>query len=213
MKIDFHVHSIHSPDSVNSMWMINKICKRRGITPVISDHDRMSYAVRYRRRFGNAIVAEEIKTSSGELICLFANEWIRPGLSVEETIDRIRAQGALVYVPHPFDRLRSTAIKKIYFKPDIIEVFNSRTIDRGSNEVALRYAERNRFLKAVGSDAHLPYEIGGSYAEMDVFDSAKEFKKNLSNAVLVRNYSLRFGYPFSVAVRAVRSVIGNPRIP
>ncbi len=213
MKIDFHVHSIHSPDSLNSMWLLNRICRKKGITPVISDHDRMSYAVRYKRRFGNAIVAEEIKTSSGELICLFANEWIRPGLSVEETIDRIRAQGALVYVPHPFDRLRGTAVKKIYFKPDIIEVFNSRSIDRKSNETALRYAERNGFLKAVGSDAHLPYEIGCSYVEMDEFDSIKEFKNNLSDAMLVRNYSLRLGYPFSAAVRAFRNVVGDPKIP
>ncbi|MFH0752350.1 MAG: PHP domain-containing protein [archaeon] len=205
MKIDFHVHSIHSPDSVNNMWLLNKVCKKNGITPVISDHNRISYSREYKKRYNNSIVAEEIHTTSGEVICLFANELIRHNLSIEETLDKIKEQGALVYIPHPFDRLRNTAMKKISFKPDIIEVFNSRTIDRRSNDLALEYAERNKILKGVGSDAHLPYEIGNSYAEMEEFNSVKEFKKNLRNARLVTNRSPVIGFPISSAVYYFRT--------
>lgn len=212
MRIDFHVHSAHSPDSVNSAWILRKVCRKRGITPVISDHNRIRFAQNYKKRFGNAIVAEEINTDVGEVICLFATELIPHSLPIGETIDRIREQGALVYVPHPFDSVRSTAVKKIYFKPDIIEVFNSRTINRKSNGLAFDYAERNSLLKAVGSDAHLPYEIGNSYAEMEEFNSIREFKRNLKNAKLVTGYSPAIGYPISIAVNYFsRLVFGKAR--
>lgn len=213
MKIDFHVHSVHSPDSINSAWLLNKFCSKRGITPVISDHNRIEFAQRYKKRFGNAIVAEEIMTTSGEVICLFANEWVRHHLPVEETIDRIREQGALVYVPHPFDSVRPSSMKKIYFKPDIIEIFNSRNLDKSVHHKALKFANDNGFLKAVGSDAHFPHEIGNSYAEMEEFNSIKEFKKNLKEAKLVTRYSPTIGYPMSVALGRFRRVFFSPRIP
>lgn len=46
------------------------------------------------------IVAEEILTSEGEIIGLFLQEEIPAFLSAEETLDRIRDQGALSIVPH-----------------------------------------------------------------------------------------------------------------
>jgi len=204
MKVDFHIHTIHSPDSLNTLWLLNKICVKKGITPVISDHNRIRYAQEYKRRFGNAIVAEEIETAEGEVICLFANERIRAGLSIEETIDRIREQGALVYVPHPFDRMRSSAIKRLDFKPDIIEVFNARVIRKEYNRQALDFAEQNGYLKAAGSDAHLPFEIGKSYAEMEEFSSIKEFMKNLKAARLVTNYQCPLVHPVTKSLYFVR---------
>ncbi len=204
MKIDFHIHSIASPDSLNSLWLLNKICTKKGITPVISDHNRISKAQEYKRRFGNAIVAEEIETKDGEVICLFANERIKSGLPVEETVDKIREQGALVYVPHAFDTMRSSTIKKIPFTPDVMEVFNARVIRQQYNDMALKFAEEKGILKAAGSDAHLPFEIGRSYVEMEAFDSIKEFKKNLAKGVLTKKSQPMFVHPITKTLYAIR---------
>lgn len=209
MKIDFHIHSIHSPDSLNSMWLISKFCKMKGITPVICDHNRIDYAKNYKQKFGNAIVAEEIQTNIGEVVCLFATELIKPMLSIEETIEKIRDQGALVYVPHPFDAMRGSAIRELKFKPDIVEVFNARVIKKEYNRKALEFAESRKTLKATGSDAHLPFEIGRCYVEMEEFNSIKEFKKNLASGKLTMRYSNLIVHPISKSVYFLRKSIMN----
>ena len=54
------------------------------------------------------IPGEEVKTDDeGEVIGLFLKEEIPRGMSFAETVEAIRAQGGLVYVPHPFDRLHA----------------------------------------------------------------------------------------------------------
>ena len=49
------------------------------------------------------VVGEEIRTPDGDVIGLFLTERIPYVLPLAEVTARIRAQGGLVYVPHPFD--------------------------------------------------------------------------------------------------------------
>ena len=54
------------------------------------------------------IPGEEVKTDDqGEVIGLFLSEEIPRGLSFGETVAAIRAQGGIVYLPHPFDRMHA----------------------------------------------------------------------------------------------------------
>ncbi len=52
------------------------------------------------------IIGEEILTPHGEVIGLFIKEKIPVALPIEEAISRIKAQGGLVLLPHPFDTIR-----------------------------------------------------------------------------------------------------------
>ena len=72
------------------------------------------------------IVGEEINTTDGEITGLFLNDEIPSGLALEETIDRVRDQDGIIYIPHPYDRLRKKSINsnKLDFA-DIIEIFKS----------------------------------------------------------------------------------------
>ena len=91
------------------------------------------------------IVAEEIKTSEGEIIGLFLKSTIPRGLSPEETIVAIREQGGIVCVPHPLDRVRHSAmgrqtLERIIDQVDVLEVFNARVLferERAAREMAL----------------------------------------------------------------------------
>ena len=56
------------------------------------------------------IVGEEVKTRDGDLICVFLERAIPPGLSAVETIAAAREQGGLVGLPHPFDRMRGSIL-------------------------------------------------------------------------------------------------------
>ena len=54
------------------------------------------------------IPGEEVKTDSqGEVIGLFLREEIPRGMSFADTIEAIREQDGIVYVPHPFDRMHA----------------------------------------------------------------------------------------------------------
>ena len=58
------------------------------------------------------IVGEEVKTRDGDLICLFLERAIPPGMSAADTIAAAREQGAPGRAcPHPFDRYRGSMLR------------------------------------------------------------------------------------------------------
>lgn len=185
MKLDFHVHTKYSNDSLMTLETFNKVCKKKGFFPVITDHDTIKGALEYKKRFGDCIIGEEVHTSHGDLAGLFLNEEIPKKTNVYEVVDRIKAQGGLVYMPHPFDIGRRSTLKVHDFKADIVEVFNARVVLQKFNKMADEYADKHGLLKAVGSDSHFSMHVGMCYAEMDSFDDIKGFKQSLRKARLV----------------------------
>ena len=131
------------------------------------------------------IIAEEILTPQGEIMGMFLKEGIPSGLSVEQTISRIRAQGGLVGIPHPFDVFRKSALKnniieKLVEQIDVIEVFNSRSPLLRSSVRAQIFAQKYGIPGIAGSDAHTPSEIGNAYIEMPEFNGRDDFLNALA---------------------------------
>lgn len=196
MKVDLHVHTCYSKDSLMSLETIIETCRRRGIDKVaITDHNTIAGALELKKSAPfPVIVGEEIETTQGEITGLFLSEEIPRGLSLEETIVRIREQGGLVYVPHPLDRVRRSAIgeanlKAISDRVDIVEVFNSRVLLLQDNHRARWFAEGGGLLSAAGSDAHTAYEIGRAYVEMEEFVGEEEFLSSLARGRVVGRLS------------------------
>jgi len=121
---------------------------------------------------------------------MFLQETIPSGLSVEQTLARIRAQGGLVCIPHPFDTLRQSALNRqvieaIVDQIDVIEAFNSRApLLRGSTKANL-FAEKHGIHKSAGSDAHTVSEIGNAYVEMPEFSGRDDFLQALKRGKIV----------------------------
>jgi len=116
---------------------------------------------------------------------MFLKETIPSGLSVEQTISRIRAQSALVGIPHPFDvfsksALKNNIIEKLVEQIDVIEVFNSRSPLLRSSVRAQIFAQKYGIPGIVGSDAHTPSEIGNAYIEMPEFNGRDDFLNALA---------------------------------
>ena len=93
------------------------------------------------------IVGEEVKTAEGDLICVFLERAIPPGMSAMETIAAAREQGGLVGIPHPFDRmrgslLRDAAMASLAPHVDWVESHNARVVGHG-NEDAPQFAMRS----------------------------------------------------------------------
>lgn len=190
-RIDLHVHTAHSRDGFTTLDQLARVCRRKGLAALaVTDHDTIEGALVCRKVLDLAvIVGEEVSTRSGHLIGLFLTELVPSGLSVSETIAHIRGQGGLVYLPHPFDRVRSAhmserELEAVAEQVDVVEVFNSRNLFPQANRRALAFARETRRREAVGSDAHIPLEVGRSYVEMLPFSSSEEFLANLTGARL-----------------------------
>jgi len=181
MKIDLHIHTKYSPCSILQIKTLRKLCKKFDIHPAITDHNTLEGA----KRFKDCILGEEITTKeNAHIIGLFLNTKIKEGLDIDETVDKIKEQGGLVYVPHPFDWRRNN-VPRLDFKMDILEVFNGRIWQQSLNEKAKEFAKKNNIIMGVGSDSHVSPELGRIYNEIEEFNSPKEFLKNMKKAKLV----------------------------
>jgi predicted metal-dependent phosphoesterase TrpH len=196
LKADLHTHTYFSPDALTSPEKYVQTCQKQGIDcVVVCEHNniRGALAVREIAPF-KVIVGEEARSREGEIMGLFLREEIPPGLTPEETVQQIKAQGGLVLVPHPFDRLRSEhiaeeALDRLLPDLDIIEGFNARTTFRRDNERAARFAEEHGLAISAGSDAHSPGELGRAYVEMPDFDGPQEFLQSLRQGRIVGRLS------------------------
>jgi predicted metal-dependent phosphoesterase TrpH len=162
-------------------------CLETGINCIaIADHGTAEGALKMQ---GIApfpvIVAEEILTPYGEIMGMFLKETIPSGLSVEQTLSQIKAQGGLVCIPHPFDTFRRSGLddrtlEEIAGQIDVIEVFNSRSPLLRSSAKAQIFAQKYGIPGSAGSDAHTPGEIGNAYVEMPEFNDKNDFLNALA---------------------------------
>ncbi len=179
VKLDLHNHTHFSSDGVQSPARLLAAARDRGIGCIaITDHNTVRGALE-----GAALAAAdptlprvipgvELATDVGEVIGLFVSEEIPRSLSVVEAVARIRAQGGLVYLPHPFDKVRRGAVSpgerlRVAGLVDIIEVVNGRAL---GSRVALKsaaLAARMGKPAGAGSDAHRSTEVGSAYIVVD----------------------------------------------
>ena len=133
------------------------------------------------------IPGEEVKTDAhGEVIGLFLQEEIPRGLSFADTIEAIRAQSGLVYLPHPFDRVHTIAepatIHRHLADIDVLEVYNARLLFEAYNDEALRFARKYGLTMGAGSDAHVLQGVGTGAVRMRAFGGPEEFLISLRSA-------------------------------
>lgn len=173
-KIDLHVHSQASNDASLTVAAIGAMLESGRLdTVAITDHNTITGALKIKQLFGDKIiVGEEIKTSDGEIIGLYLNTAIEPGLSASQTIQAIKQQNGLVYIPHPFDSRRRSGLtlatlETIASDVDIIETCNGRDYSKKHAERATIWAWQNKVAQAHSSDAHGPRGWGKTYSVIE----------------------------------------------
>jgi predicted metal-dependent phosphoesterase TrpH len=176
LRVDMHLHTNRSFDSLNDPDAVVRVALERGIDRVcITDHNEISAALELRERYPeHVIVGEEVKTAEGvDLIGLFLRERIAKGTPARETCERIRAQGGVVYVPHPFAGGKGGGgriLPEIADLVDAVEGFNARIHFPRLNEAAVVWARARGLAIGAGSDAHTLREVGRAYVEVPHFD-------------------------------------------
>ena len=219
--VDLHCHTRGSFDCLSAPADVVKAAAARGLTHLaITDHDRIDVALEARALSQTAvtvIVGEEVRTRDGDLICLFLETAIPPGLSAMETIAAAREQGGLVGIPHPFDKmrgslLRDAAMASLAPHVDWVEAHNARLVGHGNEDAAL-FARDNDLPGIAVSDAHSVMEIGGAYMALDGDPStAAGLLAALPTLEIVpgrASYFVRLWTPIAKGVNRLR---GNGRI-
>jgi len=171
MKIDFHVHTVYSPDGLITLEDIGAILNQndRVVDAIaITDHNTAEGALQLKIHYkDNIIVGEEVDTGDGEVIGYWLSQTIKSGLGIDKTIEEIKKQNGKVAIPHPFDlfrkkRMKTVNLDAIIDKIDMLEVFNSRNLLNFSDSRSKEFASRHRMLLTAGSDAHYKSEIGNA---------------------------------------------------
>ncbi len=213
MRLDFHVHTVFSFDSGIELRELINVILDKGLTGVaICDHNTVEGAKELRKIAPFlVIVGEEIKTIEGELIGYFLESAVPPALTPEETVERIKGQGGLVCLPHPFDRFRRSclsqmAIERIKNEIDFVEGYNSRNILKEDNLRAQRWAKENNKLIIAGSDAHTYYEVGRAYTDLPDFSRSEQLKEALKNACIYGTKSSCWVHAYSIAKKSLRRI-------
>lgn len=169
-QIDLHMHTSASKDSLSEPAAVIETARSKQLDRIaITDHDEIDGAFRAREIAPEfVIVGEEVRTSEGlDLIGLFLTEHIPPGGSFRETAGVIRAQGGMVYLPHPFDSHRGADeefLSTVEDCVDAVEGINARIHDPARNERAKEWASARGLPIGAGSDAHMVSEIGRARA-------------------------------------------------
>jgi predicted metal-dependent phosphoesterase TrpH len=183
LNVEFHCHTVYSKDSLTSIEALLAACHRRNIDRVvITDHNTIEGALQAQQIAPDrVIVGEEIMTRAGELLAAFVSEEVPRGLAPQEAIDRLREQGAFISVSHPFDVLRSghweqADLLSILSGIDAIETFNARCLWPGFNQRAQAFARQHGLPGTVGSDAHMPSEIGRATLRLPDFHNPETLR-------------------------------------
>jgi predicted metal-dependent phosphoesterase TrpH len=204
IQVDLHVHTCYSADALTSVEEVIATVLRRTLGGIaVTDHNSIAGALELQRVAPfPVIVGEEVMTSEGEIVGLFLQESVQPGLTPEQTIARIREQGGIVYVPHPFDAYRDStlcekALMDVIDDVDALEVLNARVTLPAHNERARSLAQTRHLLSCGGSDAHTPFEIGQAYVEMLPFADKDAFQRSLATGRVGGGLSLPHVHLFS----------------
>lgn len=187
--VEFHCHTNASKDSLTRPEDLVRAARKKGLDKlVITDHNSIAGAVAAQKLDPElVIVGEEIMTTRGEILAAFVTEEIPAGLTPEETIRRLREQGAFISVSHPYDVHRKGGWKEVDLLEiapyvDAIEVFNSRCLDPQFNVRAQAFAEKHDLPGTVGSDAHVILEVGRSVVLLDPFQGPDEMREVIRQA-------------------------------
>ena len=181
---DLHMHTIYSYDGTASLTNVLTRAKQVGLDVIaITDHDEIKgslKALELAPAFGVEVIPGiEITTADGDLLALFIKEKVDAGLSLVETVLKVRELGGICIAPHPMARgmgmksLNAYSILKALRNPEVadtligIEAYNATAIDKMSNHYARILASKIKIAQTGNSDAHIVETIGFGATEFE----------------------------------------------
>jgi len=203
LKLDLHVHTVHSIDGFNKPTDVTRRLREQGLDGyAVTDHDTLTGIEPAEADSDGLIVLPglEVTAHGAHILALQPTEPIPQNLSIAETVDTIHRQGATAILAHPYglprswvniDRAREAAL-------DAIEVANSAQfpygIIKGLNE---RLANKLGLPRTGGSDSHVPETVGRAYTIVEAQGTDHE---SIVDAIR-KGHTTPQGSPITIAER------------
>lgn len=205
LKIDLHVHTNHSYDSVIKPEEVVFYAKKRGLDGIaITDHDKIECALKMTKKTGFLIIPGiEVSSLGGHVLALNIQELIPKGLSVDETVDRIHSLGGIAVACHPTSFFKGSLGEHINSKFDAVEVINASAFPFNySVKHSQKIASSLKIAQVAGSDAHYGPEIGYAYTLVNAESKVEEIVKSIS-----RGLCQPFGGAIPITTRLRREIL------
>jgi predicted metal-dependent phosphoesterase TrpH len=216
IRIDLHTHSEASPDGGITPEQYAKLLETETLDVIaITDHDRVDFALGMQKALGDEyiIVGEEITTIDGEIIGLYLSSKVEPGMSAEDTVDAIHAQNGLVYIPHPFEKVRkglqAETLRNIMHNVDIIETINGRAFTKKHNAKSYTWATKHQVAASASSDAHGVKGVGKTYTVIQNRPTRSSLLFELQSATLAHSRPPLRSYFYPKINRLRQKFTGN----
>jgi len=177
-RADLHLHSLYSDGTASVADILDHVERATDLDVVaITDHERIDGAVRAAERHRDGgysfdlVVGEEITTRRGHVLALFVSERIPALRPLEETLERIHAQGGIAIAAHPMAPIPLSvgrrSLREVRDHPeaavsfDALELFNPSHAGRTRHAARMKLNDGELGLPGVGnSDAHVLEGIG-----------------------------------------------------
>ena len=176
-KADMHLHTLYSDGTMEVQALLEHVEQRTDLDLIaVTDHERIDGALRARElhaagdyHFG-LVVGEEITTRRGHLLALFLTDRVPALRPLEETIERVHAQGGIAIAPHPMAPLTPSlgrrSLMRLHHDPDArhrldaIEMLNPSVAGRARRPHRTTLNEVMGLAAVGNSDAHVLENVG-----------------------------------------------------
>ena len=177
LRVDMHLHTRASFDCRSDPRAVLERALERGMDRIcVTDHNEVEAAMELAAAHPDrVIVGEEVKTAERvDIIGLYLTDRIPGGTPARETCERIRDQGGIVYVPHPFVGGKGGGGRILPEVEDLVQVvegFNARIHNQALNRRAQDWAAERGVPQGAGSDAHTVGEVGRAWVDVPAFNN------------------------------------------
>lgn len=174
VRVDPHVHSAASYDGRDPPELLLEQAVDVGLDAVVvTDHDRIEASIRAAELASDygliGIPGVEISTAHGHLLGIGIQKRPDPGRPLAETVATVRDLGGVAVVPHPFQRTRHGARRRVLeaVHVDGLETYNAWLFTGYRNVRARNFAHRKGLTSLAGSDAHSVMTVGRAFTEIE----------------------------------------------
>jgi predicted metal-dependent phosphoesterase TrpH len=197
ISIDLHNHSVYSYDG--KLELVDFLENSNVNIFAITDHNNFKFHEIYSQgktlyKIKNKwfITGEEMMTSdAGEIIGLFIKKEVKSSQTLKETLDQIKEQEGIAYLPHPYDLYRKgkpklNIVLQYIDLIDIIEVFNAKYFTNYEIYRSYQLAKKHNKIKGYGSDAHKREDLAKGFVTLE-FDNSDLNKDLIINLLADEN--------------------------
>jgi predicted metal-dependent phosphoesterase TrpH len=225
MRADPHCHTLSSDGMVTPAQLVEAARSAKVDLIAVTDHDTMESVNETQSRGEEAgvivVAGQEVTTrapAQTHILGWFLEKPIKRGMSIEDTVDAIHAQGGLAIMPHPFmpvyfGSIQPGMLRRLIerHKMDGIEMMATVPLGKFRRRQLDEFYEANkdRLGAAIGaSDCH--------FGIHDIAQAVTEYEGDFRAAVLnsrttPRRISTRSSVPASLAIRQQwRSLVELP---